>query len=224
MSFSDWTGVSPSPVCESGSCTTVTRQAWGVPADRAAAPRTSGLRPRGAWDGFATGVVANAGQAHTPWRTRADCAAARAARHRVPGLEQLGVHAPSASDFMERWVGNVRRECLDRMLIVGRRQLVHVRRIYIRRYNHTRPHRALDLRPPDSAIAPPSTGHAAAPSAGQAARPTRRPNPRIRARPRMTSGFCTPRDPAIRCPSCASKPTDDGCWRDANLLTGSSSA
>jgi transposase InsO family protein len=125
-----------------------------VPADRAAAPRTPGLRPRGACDGFATGVVADAGQAHTPWRTRPDCAAARAARHRVPGLEQLGADAPNANDFMERWVRSVRRECLDRMLIVGRRQLVHVLRIYIRHYNYTRPHRALDLRPPDSAIAP----------------------------------------------------------------------
>ena len=55
---------------------------------------------------------------------------------------------------MERWVGTVRRECLDRMLIVGRRQLEQVLRIYIRHYNHRRPHRALDLRPPDSIIAP----------------------------------------------------------------------
>jgi hypothetical protein len=31
---------------------------------------------------------------------------------------------------MERWVGGVRRECLDRLLIVGRRQLEHVLRVY----------------------------------------------------------------------------------------------
>jgi len=36
---------------------------------------------------------------------------------------------------MERWVGSVRRECLDRLLIVGRRQLEHVLRVYIRHYN-----------------------------------------------------------------------------------------
>ena len=64
------------------------------------------------------------------------------------------VRAPNANAFMERWVGSVRRECLDRMLIVGRRQLEHVLRVYIRHYNHRRPHRALDLDPPDSAIAP----------------------------------------------------------------------
>ena len=51
---------------------------------------------------------------------------------------------------MERWVGSVRRECLDRLLIVGRRQLEHVLRVYVRHYNSGRPHRALDLRPPDS--------------------------------------------------------------------------
>ena len=50
---------------------------------------------------------------------------------------------------MERWVGSVRRECLDRLLIVGRRQLEHVLRVYVRHYNGQRPHRALDLQPPD---------------------------------------------------------------------------
>ena len=36
---------------------------------------------------------------------------------------------------MERWVGSIRRECLDRMLIVGRRQLEHVLRVYAHHYN-----------------------------------------------------------------------------------------
>jgi putative transposase len=43
----------------------------------------------------------------------------------------------------------VRRECLDRLLIFGRRQLEHVLRVYIRHFNEQRPHRALDLRPPN---------------------------------------------------------------------------
>lgn len=64
------------------------------------------------------------------------------------------IQAPNANAYIERWVGTVRRECLDRMLIVGHRQLAHVLRIYIRHYNRSRPHRAHDLRPPDSAIAP----------------------------------------------------------------------
>jgi transposase InsO family protein len=60
------------------------------------------------------------------------------------------VQAPNANAHMERWVGSVRRECLDRLLIVGRRQLDHILRIYVRHYNRGRPHRALDLQPPDA--------------------------------------------------------------------------
>jgi hypothetical protein len=64
------------------------------------------------------------------------------------------VPAPNANAHMERWVGSVRRECLDGLLIVGRRQLEYVLRVYIRHYNTARPHRALDLKPPDTS--PPS--------------------------------------------------------------------
>ena len=61
--------------------------------------------------------------------------------------------APNANAHVERWVGSVRRECLDRLLIVGRRQLEHVLRVYVRHYNCGRPHRALDLQPPDPTAA-----------------------------------------------------------------------
>jgi putative transposase len=60
------------------------------------------------------------------------------------------VRAPNANAHMERWVGTVRRECLDRLLILGRRQLAHVLRVYVMHYNRQRPHRALDLKPPES--------------------------------------------------------------------------
>jgi putative transposase len=60
------------------------------------------------------------------------------------------VKAPNANAHMERWVGTVRRECLDRLLIVGRRQLEHVLRVYVRHYNRQRPHRALDLSSPEA--------------------------------------------------------------------------
>ena len=65
------------------------------------------------------------------------------------------VRAPNANAHVERWVGSVRRECLDRLLIVGRRQLEHVLRVYVRHYNCGRPHRALALQPPiPTAVAP----------------------------------------------------------------------
>jgi putative transposase len=60
------------------------------------------------------------------------------------------IQAPNANAYAERWVGSVRRECLDQLLIFGRHQLEHVLRVYIRHFNQQRPHRALDLRPPDS--------------------------------------------------------------------------
>lgn len=52
-----------------------------------------------------------------------------------------------ANAHMERWVDGVRRECLDRLLIIRRWQLEHVLRAYVRHYNRQRPHSALDLNP-----------------------------------------------------------------------------
>jgi putative transposase len=51
--------------------------------------------------------------------------------------------APNANAVAERWVGTVRRECLDQLLIVSRRQLDRVLRRYVEHYNQYRPHRSL---------------------------------------------------------------------------------
>jgi putative transposase len=53
------------------------------------------------------------------------------------------VRAPRANAYAERWVGTVRREVLDRMLILGCRQLRSVLAEYVDHYNGHRPHRAL---------------------------------------------------------------------------------
>ena len=53
------------------------------------------------------------------------------------------VRAPRANAYAERWVGTVRREVLDRMLILGCRQLRSVLADYADHYNGHRPHRAL---------------------------------------------------------------------------------
>jgi putative transposase len=46
-------------------------------------------------------------------------------------------------------VRTLRADCLDRILILGRRHLEHVLRVYRRHYNEHRPHRALHLLPPN---------------------------------------------------------------------------
>jgi putative transposase len=61
--------------------------------------------------------------------------------------------APRANAFAERWVGTVRRECLDRLLILDQRHLVAVLNEYIEHYNTHRPHQALDQKAP---LSPPS--------------------------------------------------------------------
>ena len=58
------------------------------------------------------------------------------------------VRAPNANAHVERRVGSVRRECLDRLLIVNRRHLERVLPVYIEHYNAHRPHRALQQRAP----------------------------------------------------------------------------
>lgn len=60
------------------------------------------------------------------------------------------VQAPNANSFTERWVRTVRADCLDRILILGHRHLEHVLYVYGRHYNEHRPHRALQLLPPNS--------------------------------------------------------------------------
>jgi hypothetical protein len=58
------------------------------------------------------------------------------------------VRAPRANAIAERWVGTVRRECLDWLLILGSRHLEQVLREYVAHHNTARPHRALELRAP----------------------------------------------------------------------------
>jgi len=65
------------------------------------------------------------------------------------------IRAPNANAYAEHWVGTLRRECLDRILIINRRHLEHVLRLYTAHYNRHRPHRSLSLNPPDEQPAAP---------------------------------------------------------------------
>jgi transposase InsO family protein len=65
------------------------------------------------------------------------------------------IRAPNANAHAERWVGTLRRDCLDRILILNRRHLDHVLRVYVGHYNRHRPHRSLSLQPPQARSAVP---------------------------------------------------------------------
>ena len=65
------------------------------------------------------------------------------------------VRAPRANTIAERWVGAVRRELLDPILIINRRHLTAVLTEYVTHFNHHRPHRALNQAAPLRSLPPP---------------------------------------------------------------------
>ena len=81
---------------------------------------------------------------------------------RSEGIEiiRTPVRAPKANAISERLVRTVRSECLDWLLIVNRRHLERVLRVFVDHYNSHRPHRSLKLLPPDP---PPTLGPASSP-------------------------------------------------------------
>ena len=72
------------------------------------------------------------------------------------------VRAPKANAVAERFVGTVRRECLDWLLIVNRRHLQRVLGEFVGHYNTHRPHQALELAPPEARHPPPPMASAPA--------------------------------------------------------------
>jgi putative transposase len=66
--------------------------------------------------------------------------------------------APRANAYAERFVRTVRAECLDWLLILCRRHLERVLRLYTTHYNGERPHRGLALLPAAPASAA-TSGH-----------------------------------------------------------------
>ena len=63
--------------------------------------------------------------------------------------------APKANAICERMIGTLRRELLDRVLIISEHHLRQVLTEYLNHYNAARPHRALGQLPPDQAEIPP---------------------------------------------------------------------
>jgi transposase InsO family protein len=79
---------------------------------------------------------------------------------KVAAARKTPARAPRANAIAERWIGTVRRECTDRLLIYGERHLRRVLAEFERRYNQCRPHRARNLRN----LRPPEPTWAAAPT------------------------------------------------------------
>lgn len=59
------------------------------------------------------------------------------------GIVRTPVRAPRANAIAERFVGTSRRECLNRVLILGRRHLEAVVGEFVDHYNTHRPHQSL---------------------------------------------------------------------------------
>jgi Integrase core domain len=59
------------------------------------------------------------------------------------------IRVPEANGIVERFVRTARSECLDWLLILSARHLERALTVFIDHYNHWRPHRSLDLKPPN---------------------------------------------------------------------------
>lgn len=66
------------------------------------------------------------------------------------------IQAPRANAICERWIGTLRRECTDRLLIYHEHHLRSVLTEYLAHCNQHRPHRTLHRRPPQPPQLPPA--------------------------------------------------------------------
>jgi transposase InsO family protein len=79
------------------------------------------------------------------------------------GIKELrtAYRAPRQNGTCERFLGSIRRECLDHLLILGEAHLRRVLREYVVYFNTARPHQGLEQRIPD-----PGAAHARRAGAG----------------------------------------------------------
>ncbi len=67
------------------------------------------------------------------------------------GIEMLKTpyHTPQANAICERFLGSVRRECLDHLFIFQEKQLHRVLRAYVQYFNQARPHQGIKQQIPE---------------------------------------------------------------------------
>ena len=58
-------------------------------------------------------------------------------------------HAPRANAICERFLGSVRRECLDHLFILQEKQLDRVLHTYVQYFNRARPHQGIRQQLPE---------------------------------------------------------------------------
>jgi len=68
------------------------------------------------------------------------------------------VRAPRANATCERFLGSVRRECLDHLLVLSEGHLRHILKEYTAYFNRARPHQGLGQRVPQPQPPPPPAG------------------------------------------------------------------
>ena len=67
-------------------------------------------------------------------------------RLRAMGIRDkpIALTSPWQNGFAERLIGSIRRECLDHIIVLGEAHLRRILKSYVRYYNETRTHLALD--------------------------------------------------------------------------------
>jgi len=63
--------------------------------------------------------------------------------------------APRANAICERFIGSVRRECLDHVLVIGVPQLARILKDYVSYFNRSRPHQGIAQQVPGAMQSPP---------------------------------------------------------------------
>ena len=58
-------------------------------------------------------------------------------------------HAPRANAICERFLGSVRRECLDHLLVLHERRLHRILNAYVAYFNQARPHQGIRQQIPE---------------------------------------------------------------------------
>ena len=79
---------------------------------------------------------------------------------KASGIEEVRIayRAPRMNGVIERFIGSVRRECLDHLIVLGDRHLEHTLKEYTRYFNRDRPHQGLGQGLPEPTEVPTADG------------------------------------------------------------------